>query len=788
MPRTVQSVVAAAPTSVDTAPPGSLQYPNRRWVRHAPLGGGLTRACGCGCDAHRSEEGRLCAGEDGIIYGVAYHCEHCRDDLCAACYTAGYAHHQHRCDHRMVDVQPPLPSLQPPPGCVPFSAPPASPRSTQRLQGVHRLTYDSYEADVYNDARDCLVFYHRKPHPPQPDQPLSSIVQQVSDEVQQARDATTNAGGGKRARVDGQAGRWSGADAYAYAAHGRELDVLAATYLPWLVEQLTAREGELQHTPLVAVMDGSSNWLDWDWMPRPHQQLFPCFILHPAMPHKGHAAFAERNRKWQACYTATVDERCDHSGDSTPKWHPLFQPEFALPSLDAFLTWLSEESGQPLPLEHLLSQAVAVRSAVDWVRRGAVAALQLSYLVAVYGHQLQLERLEPPLAAAADDMRQLVGVERRYAGLLQVDYAWCEQHVPAVEQLVSEWMSSPPMRAAREAWVKKREAHLSQHPYVAPPRRRELHDSDPTGLVVELDNASFAHVVLDNGSDVLVGMWEDDNNSFTRNLGLCCRVLLPAIARLLQRVEPHTARSATDAAGSSTSATHPPPSSLVLAVKAPQPGGPHERMHRQWMDLQVYQQLIQRSLGALVLYPAGAKPHDDDYGFYTLYEDVYTAGFPAVRQQIQPAQSYGTFVRPLRLPTLSALCRWLHANMRGSGRFDLQAVLALAAQYEEASRLLDRVSNAFFDSVEASIMQLLPDIDEDKEESQWPADTRVGHAIGGAYHACSSMTLEQLAEPAKMAEITAATEAWEALMPRFRQTGAAAMQAMNEEAAEDDDD
>jgi len=241
--------VAGAPTSVDTAPPGALQYPNRRWVRHAALRGGLERRCGCECQPHQTLSGRLCAGARGVIYGLAYHCDVCDDDLCLACYDAGYDHHQHRRSHVLVEIPPPPPSLQSLPDQKPLSEPPPSPRSIHLRCGVNCITYDSYETDVYNDARDCLVYYHWT-EPSSTSLQLSRIVEQVQAEVQQ------------RPGVDAQHIRWSGADEYARRVYGHELDVVANAYLPWLVEQLTGREGELQHLPLLGAMDVNVNAVD----------------------------------------------------------------------------------------------------------------------------------------------------------------------------------------------------------------------------------------------------------------------------------------------------------------------------------------------------------------------------------------------------------------------------------------------------------------------------------------------------------------------------------------------
>ena len=160
MPRTRRGVVGGGPTSVTLAPPGSLQYPNRRWVRHHALLGGRMLLCDCECGLHLTADGRLCVGEDGGIYGVAYCCPVCDVSLCGACHDAGHAHHQHRRSHTMEAVQPPPPSLQSGPGHAPLSAPPPSPRTVEWLQGVHCVTYDTYETDVYADERDCLVYYH----------------------------------------------------------------------------------------------------------------------------------------------------------------------------------------------------------------------------------------------------------------------------------------------------------------------------------------------------------------------------------------------------------------------------------------------------------------------------------------------------------------------------------------------------------------------------------------------------------------------------------------------------
>ena len=193
-------------------------------------------------------------------------------------------------------------------------------------------------------------------------------------------------------------------------------------------------------------------------------------MLHPAQPRKGRAEFERRNVLWADCFTSLLHERPESALHYTLKWHPLFPPEYALPTLSAFFTWLQQHLSHLLPLDALMAEAEVVREAVEWTHRGAVAALQLTYLVAYYLHVLPLPRLEPQLMAATDDMRQLVGVERHYATVQAVDFAWCEPHVPAVEQLVSEWMSSPAMHTAREVWVKEREAHLSHPPYVIPPR------------------------------------------------------------------------------------------------------------------------------------------------------------------------------------------------------------------------------------------------------------------------------------------------------------------------------
>ena len=160
------------------------------------------------------------------------------------------------------------------------------------------VTYDSYEADVYDAEHDCLVYSHWTA-PPSPSVQLSHVVEQVRVEVEPRRGD------------DAPPARWSGADEYGQRARGHDLNVVASSYLPWLVEQLTRREGELQHPPLVGAMDVLVNAVDWDWVPVLHQQLFPCLMLHPAQPHKGHAEFERRNVPWADCFTAPLHERSE---------------------------------------------------------------------------------------------------------------------------------------------------------------------------------------------------------------------------------------------------------------------------------------------------------------------------------------------------------------------------------------------------------------------------------------------------------------------------------------------
>ena len=366
---------------------------------------------------------------------------------------------------------------------------PSKTRSLQLSRGVQCVTYDSYEADVYDDDRDGLGYYHSHhwTEPLSPSVQLSRVVEQVRAEVEPRRG------------VDAQPSRWSGADDYARRVHGHDLDVVAMSYLPWLVEQLMRREGNLHPRPLVGAMDVTVNAVNWHWVPLLDQQLFPCVLLHPAQPHKGHATSEQRNVPWAACFNAPLPDRSARGLHWTLRFHPLFRVEYSLPTLPAFLTWLQHHLSHTLPLDALMAEAEAVRGAVEWTRRGAVAALQLTYLVACYGYALPLPRLDTQLATAADDMRQLVGAERRYATLQAVDFAWCEQHVTAVEQLVNEWMSSPIMRTQREAWMKERQSHLTHVPYVVPPPSPLLLDTDPTGLVVKLV-ARIIRNVADDGN------------------------------------------------------------------------------------------------------------------------------------------------------------------------------------------------------------------------------------------------------------------------------------------------
>ena len=223
----------------------------------------------------------------------------------------------------------------------------------------------------------------------------------------------------------------------------------------------------------------------------------------------------------------------------------------------------------------------------------------------------------------------------------------------------------------------------------------------------------------------------------------------------------------------------PPPARLVLAVKETIQGGLRESMHVDWMEPQLYRRVVQGSLGALVMYQAGAKPHPDDY------EDAYTEALDRlVTTRGSPAQSFGEFKPTLRPPSLSALCRWLHSAMRGRDTFDLQALLTEAAAYEEASRLAGRVLSAHYGAMEAFVMQA----------AAAGAPSARGHGRAGAAGRRASgqpgaqrvppaavhETVEQLSEPSVVAEVSALVDAWEALMSHLRQAGLAALQAMND--------
>ena len=181
----------------------------------------------------------------------------------------------------------------------------------------------------------------------------------------------------------------------------------------------------------------------------------------------------------------------------------------------------------------------------------------------------------------------------------------------------------------------------------------------------------------------------------------------------------------------------PPPARLVLAVKETIQGGLRESMHVDWMEPQLYRRVVQGSLGALVMYQAGAKPHPDDY------EDAYTEALDRlVTTRGSPAQSFGEFKPTLRPPSLSALCRWLHSAMRGRDTFDLQALLTEAAAYEEASRLAGRVLSAHYGAMEAFVMQLQlleHRQHEDMDEQERPADARAASQVHNAFHRLQSM-------------------------------------------------
>ena len=561
MPRTVDSRQAQARvvTGVATAPPGSLRYPNRRWVRHTGLQGGLQRRCECDCGTHCTEGGgRACVGVMSIIYGAAYHCALCGDDLCSACYSAGYSHHRHRRNHVMEEIAPPPPALHSSPDLKALSSPPPSPRTVERLQGVRIVTYDSYETDVYDDQRDCLLYYNHNILAT-----LAAPQASVREVMQRHRTARTDAD-----ELDPDASvdrRW----------RGHELDCIAVAYMPWLHGQLASDDDEkgggsgAQQRLLLATMDVEANAVDWDWLTRQEQQQFPCFLVHPAQSHKSHVEFAQRNVCWDDCFTHAV-ERADSPGlHSSFKFHPLFRPEHTLPTLDQFITWLHAHCTHPLPLNRLLAQASTVRSAVGWVRRGARASQQLAVLVSCYGAALPLDELVPRMAEVADQMGRLVGAGGRFATLQDVDGAWCEQHIPSVERLVSAWMSAHPLHSARTQWLETRERELAALPLPSalrdtpptpPPQSRELlNGSDPSGMVAEVDNTSFPSVVLGHSANVLLGAWEDDHNDLTRNVGLCCRMLLPAVARLLQRCGQHydtrPSRTGGDSIGASSSSS-----------------------------------------------------------------------------------------------------------------------------------------------------------------------------------------------------------------------------------------
>ena len=766
MPRTRRGVVGGGLTSVALAPPGSLQYPNRRWVRHQALLGGRMLLCDCECGLHLTADGRLCVGEDGGIYGVAYCCPVCDVSLCGACHDAGYAHHQHRRSHTMEAMQPPPPSLQSGPGHAPLSAPPPSPRTVEQLQGVHCVTYDTYETDVYADERDCLVYYHLTATP---QLPLSHIVEQVRAEVQRGQ---VEAEGGEDGDVRKQ---WAGADSYTSQTAGHELDCIASAYLPWLLHQLSEMQSERQ--PMLAVMDVRRNMMDWDWLPR-RQRQYPCFVLHPAQARKRHADFALRNVRWEDCYTFPA-ERMASELHPSDMFHPLFRVEYAMPTLEAFVTWLHTRCAHQLPLSALLAEALAVQSAAEWVRRGAAAARQLTYLVAQYGHELPLDTLAPGIPEAADGMLQLVGAGRRYATLQAVGSGWCEQHIPAVEQLVSEWMSTSPIQAARATWLERREQALawqSTPRSPLPPQTPLLDGADPSSLVREVNNASFASIVLDRNKDVLLAVWEEDNGDLYRNLGLCFRVLLPAIARLLQRCTPIGTAAVS---GTATSATD---TSLVLAVKAKARGGSEEPMKPQWMDPLLYRSAVQ-SVGALAMYPAGDQPQEDDFDFYSLYRDVYNDSIDM--RQLDKVK-LRDFYEQLHPPSLSALCRWMHGTMRG-GSFDLQQLLTLAAPYEEANHLLGRVLTAHFDASSAEAWQLFPFVHDDTAEVDWPADVRVQRAVHNTYFRLCKTTLEELAEQQNMTQVAAVLDAWRHCSLSWDRRRAA-RQAEEEEGEDDGDE
>ena len=343
---------------------------------------------------------------------------------------------------------------------------------------------------------------------------------------------------------------------------------------------------------------------------------------------------------------------------------------------------------------------------------------RLLTLLTSYHWLLDLALLEPH-CAAAQTMREMCAVDRRGEPLQGIDVSWCEQHVPALERLLSSLLDTEPMLQARNQWLQHFDTISQQREAerAASERRQERYDFALDGLrgdrraaddllnpahdavTKKVVTANFESLVLDNRRDVLLGIKQPRLQPYIRDLGLCIRSLIPAAARIIRQYQQQRGISL-EQAQSAPPGQRQHGESLVFGVMAAgcSMGQDSCDLDVNWIDPADYRTLLScdgvaSGGGAFLLYPAGEKPSEQHYDFYTVMRSVYRQQ-PQERAPWLPGDQRPRdellFLEPFNPPSLSSLLRFVHANMKG-GTFDLEAVLALAAPHEATSLLVGRL-------------------------------------------------------------------------------------------------
>ena len=390
----------------------------------------------------------------------------------------------------------------------------------------------------------------------------------------------------------------------------------------------------------------------------------------------------------------------------------LFFHRYHYPSLSDVVRWIGRQCVGVVDVqwsEESMLKAVSVyEEQASWLCRTERVLLDVVSLAADFGvGTIDMARLQQH----AHTLQRLETIGGSHRRLEELDVAFCQQHVPPLEELVADMKRSDAVRShqqRRQLARKLDEEKLVQsrlqqpqpsqyagearpeHDWLSPSNtpyydpgtdRRKLVRvddagtaatvrstplSESTGRCLYIVSSSFEELVLDSAADVCVAYcWHRGGRDLFTTENSTSH-LMDAAARVLGQLESHTDSAA-----------------QVARLRLGVVNLSANELSDNWLDPAALRTRLY--FGGMVLYPAGVKPSYDHYNFY---EEMKLPHPDAPKHPAQPIAN--SLMRPTDMypspPSLSALLQWLHPRLKVSS-FSLPAALRLVEQLQLDARL-----------------------------------------------------------------------------------------------------